>query len=129
MTRFRVSMKETEHDKTFETSFLIVNPRINPFIVLVRAEYPNTVRGKIYNVQIIGKCIYKAPPLLAWFDHYSPSCIATPPQKFPQPPLPLRKFPLILEGRDTMINMYIIYIRLLIFVYKKKIFHKNYGVI
>ena len=58
-------MRETEHDKTFETSFLIVNPRINPFIVLVRAEYPNTVRGKIYNVQIIGKCIYKAPLLLA----------------------------------------------------------------
>ena len=36
VSQFRVNMKETEHDTTFETSFLTVNPRINPSIVLVR---------------------------------------------------------------------------------------------
>ena len=59
-------MRETEHDTTFKTSFLTVNSRINPSIVLVMAEYPNTVGEKIYNVQIIGKWICKA--LSPWHD-------------------------------------------------------------
>ena len=58
-------MSETEYDTTYETYFLIVNPRRNPYIILVMAssssEYPNMAGEQICSVQIIGKCIYKAP--------------------------------------------------------------------
>ena len=72
MPQIRVNMRESEDDTTFETFFLTDNTRINPSIVLVRAEHPNTVGETICNVQLIAKCIYKALSILAWFDRYYP---------------------------------------------------------
>ena len=63
--QFRVNMRKNEHDTIFESFFLTVNPRINPSVVLVMAEYPKTVGEKIYHVQVLEKCIYKASPPLA----------------------------------------------------------------
>ena len=36
VSQFGVNVRESEHGKTFETSFLIVKPRINPSLFLVK---------------------------------------------------------------------------------------------
>ena len=64
-----MNMRETEHEITFETSYLLTS-RINPSILyrmvrtLSSSDYPTMVLEniQIYNVQTTGERIYETPP-------------------------------------------------------------------
>ena len=101
-------MRESEDDATFETFFLIDNPRINPSIVLVRAEILTQSVKRFAMFNLLQNAFIKL--CLSWLGLIvTTPCTTTPPQKFPPKNLMknfLGKNLIILERGDTMVNMY-----------------------